>query len=208
MTDGSGTPPPQGATRSPADDRPTGSGPAGSNLVRSCQLSARLCQRGQQKNHIRQDNHDRGTGQAHRRSASHQTRRRPGDLPDPPSTAEPPLKQCNQRPNCCWLKELQCRVRGQRGCSRRSGRRFDTCRVECRDNPRAARTAAQLRYGVDTPHWSLYWADRNGRWMRSWHLTSTIREAAHDTGVGHLIYRNQAAGVRAPQQGRDGHIHG
>jgi len=57
------------------------------------------------------------------------------------------------------------------------------------------------------PHWSLYWADRNGRWMRSWYLTSTIREAAHNTGVGHLIYRNQAAGVRAPQQGRDGHIH-
>src|SRR5690349_18770942 len=42
-----------------------------------------------------------GTGQAHRRSASHQTGKRPGDLPDPPSAAEPPLTQCNQRPNCC-----------------------------------------------------------------------------------------------------------
>jgi Protein of unknown function (DUF3024) len=25
---------------------------------------------------------------------------------------------------------------------------------------------AQLRYSADTHHWSLYWADRNGRWHR------------------------------------------
>jgi len=25
---------------------------------------------------------------------------------------------------------------------------------------------AQLRYSANTPHWSLYWADRNGRWRR------------------------------------------
>jgi hypothetical protein len=25
---------------------------------------------------------------------------------------------------------------------------------------------AQLRYSANTQHWSLYWADRNGRWHR------------------------------------------
>jgi hypothetical protein len=25
---------------------------------------------------------------------------------------------------------------------------------------------AQLRYSANTHHWSLYWADRNGRWHR------------------------------------------
>ena len=25
---------------------------------------------------------------------------------------------------------------------------------------------AQLRYNAETHHWSLYWADRNGRWHR------------------------------------------
>lgn len=25
---------------------------------------------------------------------------------------------------------------------------------------------AQLRYSASTHHWSLYWADRNGRWHR------------------------------------------
>ena len=30
----------------------------------------------------------------------------------------------------------------------------------------AQAAVAQLRYSADTHHWSLYWADRNGRWHR------------------------------------------
>ena len=40
-------------------------------------------------------------------SADHQAGGAQGNLPDSPSTAEPPLTARNQRANCCWLKQLQ-----------------------------------------------------------------------------------------------------
>lgn len=33
---------------------------------------------------------------------------------------------------------------------------------------------AQLRYDVDSKEWSLYWADRNGRWHRYWELEPAV----------------------------------
>lgn len=39
------------------------------------------------------------------------------------------------------------------------------CRLPWHPNLTKVRVA-QLRYSADTHHWSLYWADRNGRWHR------------------------------------------
>jgi hypothetical protein len=40
---------------------------------------------------------------------------------------------------------------------------------------------AQLRYSADTYHWSLYWADRNGRWHRYHDLDpGPVRDALNE----------------------------
>jgi hypothetical protein len=40
---------------------------------------------------------------------------------------------------------------------------------------------AQLRHSANTHHWSLYWADRNGRWHRYYDLDpGTVDEALNE----------------------------
>jgi hypothetical protein len=44
--------------------------------------------------------------------------------------------------------------------------------------------SAQLRYSANVHHWSLYWADRNGRWHRYDNLSpSAIDEVLNEIGA-------------------------
>ena len=97
-------------------------------------------------------------------------------MPAPPETDVAKIrKYCRARVPACFRHQ----VRVEAAVRSNSVTIFD-CRPPWHPNLTewSKVRVAQLRYSANTHHWSLYWADRNGRWHRYYDLDPGLVDEA------------------------------